>query len=409
MVPGGVIGDVDPRVYPGGTAARIAPLARTGIMDAVSLRIGPLALDPPVVLAPMAGITDAPFRLLCAEQGGGLFVSEMLTARGLVEGNAKSWEMARHHPDEQVRSLQLYGSDPIAMGEAVRRLVDTGRVDHLDLNFGCPVPKVTRNGGGAALPFKRRLMSELVRSAVRAAGPVPVTVKMRMGLDDDRLTYLEAGRAAAAEGAAAVALHARTAVQGYAGLARWEAIGLLVEALDGTGVPVLGNGDIWAAEDAVAMVAATGCDGVVIGRGCLGRPWLFADLARAFKGTAPLGPPPLGEVAALARRHVVLALDWYADDEVGAVRRLRKHLKWYLQGYPVGPAVHARAGLVATAADIMSLLDELDPSLRVVPSAVRAPRGRMGPMKRLVLPDGWCDDPDEQVCVAEPVGAVSGG
>jgi nifR3 family TIM-barrel protein len=382
----------------------------------VPLRIGPLAVDPPVVLAPMAGITDAPFRVLCAEQGGGLYVSEMITARGLLEGNAKTRQMIRHHPTEAVRSLQLYGSDPAVMGEAVRRLVDEGAVDHVDLNFGCPVPKVTRNGGGAALPVKRRLLAAMVREAVRGAGDrVPVTVKMRMGLDDERLTYLEAGRSAAAEGAAAVALHARTAVQGYGGSARWEAIARLREVVPGE-VPVLGNGDIWAAEDARRMIAATGCDGVVVGRGCLGRPWLFADLEAAFAGRPPAGPPLLGAVTALARRHLELALDWEpgARDgdpaaEAAVVRRMRKHLRWYLQGYPTGRAVGVAAGTVATAEDVIALLDGLDPSLAVLPSAIAAPRGRQGPIGRLVLPDGWCADPDADVRVAEEALAVSGG
>ena len=373
----------------------------------MTLRIGPLTIDPPVVLAPMAGVTDAPFRVVCAEQGGGLFVSEMLTARGLVENNAKSWEMTRHHPAERWRSLQLYGSDPVAMGEAVHRLVSEDAVDHIDLNFGCPVPKVTRNGGGAALPFKRRLFVAVVEAAVRSAGAVPVTVKMRLGLDDERLTYLEAGRAAADIGAAAVALHARTAVQGYAGVAQWDAIGRLKEALPGT--PVLGNGDIWAAADAVAMLAATGCNGVVIGRGCLGRPWLFADLARALRGEEPAGPPALGAVVAMARRHLALSVQWYPGDEQGAIRRFRKHLRWYLQGYPVGHDAHRRAGTVETAVDVVSLLDDVDPSLTVVSSSVRAPRGRTRPMPRLVLPEGWCDDPDAEVVVTEPAFAVNGG
>ena len=370
------------------------------------MSVGPIAVDPPVVLAPMAGVTDAPFRVVCAEQGGGLFVSEMITARGLVEGNTKTAEMTRHHPAERVRSLQLYGSDPVAMGEAVRRLVGEVGIDHIDLNFGCPVPKVTRNGGGAALPFKRRLYQAVVAAAVSAAGPVPVTVKMRMGLDDERMTFLDAGRIAEAEGVAAVALHARTAIQGYAGTARWEAIARMKAAV--TTVPVLGNGDIWSADDAIAMVAETGCDGVVIGRGCLGRPWLFSDLARVFAGEPAKGPPELGVVVATARRHLALMLDWY-DDEVGVVRRFRKHLRWYLQGYPVGGDAHRRAGLVATVADVVSVLDSVDPHLEVVASAVRAPRGRMGAMSRLVLPDGWCDDADGDAVVAEPALAVSGG
>jgi len=381
-------------------------------LTARTLRIGPFVIDPPVVLAPMAGVTDAPFRVVCAAHGGGLFVSEMLTARGLVEGGERSWEMARHHPAERIRSLQLYGSDPATVAEAARRLVagDDARgvapVDHIDLNFGCPVPKVMRGGGGAALPVKRRLLAEVVRAAVDAAGAVPVTVKLRMGLDDERLTYLDAGRIAAGEGAAAVALHARTALQGYAGKARWEAIATLKAALPDT--PVLGNGDVWSAEDALAMVAATGCDGVVVGRGCLGRPWLFADLARVFAGEAPAGPPRLGAIVATVRRHLALAVDW-SDHEPSTVRRFRKHLRWYLQGYPIGAALHRRAGLVSSVAEISELLDDLDPALEVVPSAVRAPRGRSGPMARLVLPEGWWDDRDAAVRVAEPVGAVDGG
>lgn len=373
----------------------------------MTLEIGPLRLDPPVVLAPMAGVTDAPFRVVCAEQGGALFVSEMLTARGLIEGNAKSQEMTRHHPAERYRSLQLYGSDPRVMGEAVRRLVEQGRVDHIDLNFGCPVPKITRNGGGAALPFKRRLFSSVVTAAVAAAGVVPVTVKMRMGLDDARLTYLDAGRRAQEAGAAAIALHARTAIQGYSGTARWDAIGRLKDTV--TSVPVLGNGDIWTAQDAVAMLAATGCDGVVIGRGCLGRPWLFADLARVFAGEAPQGPPPLREIVTVARRHLELSLDWYGGSPAAAVRRYRKHLRWYLQGYPVGAAAHRAAGLVETPGDVEAVLGAVDGDAVVVDSAVAAPRGRTGAMARLLLPDGWCDDPDAVPLVDEPMVAVDGG
>ena len=371
------------------------------------MRIGNHEVDHGVVLAPMAGVTDAPFRVACAEQGGGVFVSEMLTARGLVEGGDKSWAMARHHPAESLRSVQLYGSDPASMREAARRLVTERPIDHIDLNFGCPVVKVTRNGGGAALPVRRRLYGEVVAAAVAGAGDVPVTVKMRMGLDDERLTYLDAALVAADAGAAAVALHARTAMQGYSGNARWEAIATLRDALPSE-VPVLGNGDIWEATDALRMRASTGCDGVVIGRGCLGRPWLFADLARVMDGEAPLGPPTLGTTAGHVRRHLELSVDWYRD-ESKAVRKLRKHLRWYLQGYPVGADVRRLAGTVESAADVIALLDRLDPDLRVLPESVRAPRGRTDAMARLVLPDGWMDHPDSMEPIAEPAGAISGG
>ena len=230
----------------------------------------------------MAGVTNVAFRRLCRSYGAGLYVSEMITARALVEGNAKTLAMAAFDPDEPVRSVQLCGVDPTVMGAAVRRLVDEIGVDHIDLNFGCPAGKVTRQGGGAALPVHRALFRAIVSAAVGAAGSVPVTVKLRIGVDDDHITFLEAGRIAEGEGVAAVTLHARTAEQLYSGTADWRAIAELKAAV--TSIPVLGNGDLWEASDALAMVAATGCDGVVVGRGCLGRPWLFRDLADAFAG-----------------------------------------------------------------------------------------------------------------------------
>ena len=245
-----------------------------------ALRIGPIELDAPVVLAPMAGITNTAFRRLCREYGAGLYVSEMITSRALVERNATTMRLITHHESETPRSIQLYGVDPATVAEAVRILVAEDRADHIDLNFGCPVPKVTRKGGGAALPWKRELFRDIVTGAVRAAGDVPLTIKMRKGIDADHLTYLEAGRIAEDAGVAAVALHARTAAEFYSGQADWSAIAKLKETV--TSVPVLGNGDIWSAEDAVRMMAETGCDGVVVGRGCLGRPWLFGDLARAL-------------------------------------------------------------------------------------------------------------------------------
>ncbi|MFO8075279.1 MAG: tRNA dihydrouridine synthase DusB [Egibacteraceae bacterium] len=373
----------------------------------MALSLGPITRSTPVVLAPMAGVTDAPFRRLCAEHGEVLAVSEMVTARGLVEGNARSWAMVRPDPDAPgPRSLQLYGADPAVMGAAVAALAGHDVVDHVDLNVGCPVAKVMRGGGGAALPVKRRLFAAVVRAAVEAAGPVPVTVKMRLGLDEERLTFLDAGATAAEQGAAAVALHARTAVQGYGGHARWEAIAELRRALDGA-VPVLGNGDLWAAGDALAMVEATGCDGVVVGRGCLGRPWLFADLEAAFAGRRPAGPPPLGEIRATARRHLDLLLAHAGAD--AALRRFRKHLRWYLQGYPVGRRAHAAAGSVASVADVETLLADLDGDLTVVEDAVRAPRGRTGGVGRLALPEGWWEERDAEPAVCDPAVAVSGG
>jgi nifR3 family TIM-barrel protein len=377
-----------------------------------------LVVDPPVVLAPMAGITDPAFRRLVAGFGGGLFVSEMVLARGLVEDDARTWSYVRHHPDEPVRSVQLYGSDPATLGLAVRRLVEERGVEHVDLNLGCPVRKITRAGGGAALPVKRPLLRAVVRAAVAAAGDVPVTVKMRTGLDDERLTYLDAGRIAAEEGVASVALHARTVVQGYAGDADRDAIARLRDALPAE-VPVLGNGDVWTADDAVSMVRETGCDGVVVGRGCLGRPWLFADLEAAFTGGVGQGPPSFGDLAPVVRRHLDLLLtDARADARNGGpesatehavVRRFRKHLRWYLEGYPLPEGLHARAGGVSDTADVDAVLAAVDPDARVPAEALRRPRGKTSAAGTVTLPHGWWEDRDADVTVPDPTGLVSGG
>jgi nifR3 family TIM-barrel protein len=353
------------------------------------LRLGPIAVDPPVVLAPMAGVTNAPFRRLCRRYGGGLYVSEMITARAFVEGNAKTERMVSFGPDEQPRSLQLYGTDPAVLGEAVRRLAGDGRVDHVDLNFGCPAPKVTRRGGGAALPVRRGLLRNIVRACVGAAAAygVPVTMKFRMGVRDDVLTFLDTGRIAADEGVAAVALHARTAEQLYAGAASWTAIGELKAAVGE--LPVLGNGDIWEAADALAMVEATGCDGVVVGRGCLGRPWLFADLAAAFAGKEPAPPPRLGEVAEVMATHAQLLAAWMG--EAAAMRDFRKHTGWYLTGYPVGPEVRRELANLSTLTELHDRLGRLDPAVTLLPGGLRIRRGHTNGPRPVHLPHGWLE------------------
>jgi nifR3 family TIM-barrel protein len=372
------------------------------------LRIGPIPLEAPVVLAPMAGVTDHAFRALCREFAPGLlYVSEMVTARALVERNSKTLTMMPRDDEPAPRSVQLYGTAPGTMGEAVRRLLDEHGVQHVDLNFGCPVPKVTRKGGGAALPVRRRLFADIVGSAARAAAidGVPLTVKFRMGVDDALLTYLDAGRIAEAEGAAAVALHARTAEQRYSGSARWEAIGALKAAV--TSIPVLGNGDIWEAADAVRMVAETGCDGVVIGRGCLGRPWLFAELVDAFAGRPAAGPRRLGEVLPVLRRHADLLAA--TEGELNGMRSMRKHCGWYLQGYPVGGEVRRRLGLVEARADIDEIVDRLDPNLVQEPGTTALPRGNTNGPAPVALPERWLELVDDPT---PPVGAellVSGG
>ena len=371
----------------------------------VPLQIGPLTVDPPVVLAPMAGVTDAPFRGVCSRFGAGLYVSEMITARALVERNQRTLSMLRFDGSEATRSVQLYGTDPRTLGEAVRYLVGEAGVDHVDMNFGCPVPKVTRKGGGSALPVRKVLLRKIVRAAVAAAGEVPVTIKFRMGVDDSLLTYLATGRIAEEEGVAAIALHARTAEQLYSGSARWEAIAAL-KAHVGS-IPVLGNGDIWEAHDALAMMAETGCDGVVVGRGCLGRPWLFRDLVDAFAGRPVQPPPLLGEVAAVMRDHAQRLVVW--DGETLGMKAFRKHASWYLTGYPAGSELRQKAALVATLADLDAVIDRLDPIAEIRENALRAARGHTNGPRPVHLPEGWLDLVDDPTPPAGAEIAGSGG
>jgi len=363
------------------------------------LVIGPLEVWPPVVLAPMAGVTNPPFRTLCRRFGAGLYVSEMITARALVEGNEKTWRMAEFDAGEQVRSLQLYGVDPHYVGEAVRRLVGERHVDHLDMNFGCPVRKVTSKGGGAAIPLKPRLLRNIVRAAVGAAGRVPVTIKFRKGIDDAHLTYLDAGRIGEDEGCAAVGLHARTAAQLYDGQADWEAIARLKAAV--VRIPVLGNGDVWEAQDALRMMRSTGCDGVIVGRGCLGRPWLFRDLADVFDGREPGAPPRFGEVVDVMLEHARLLAAWLG--EASAMRGFRKHSAWYTKGFPGGGALRQRLMSVASLAELERTVADVDRAQPFPPEAMRVGRGKRGGTQKVALPEGYLDDLED----ATPPGAAA--
>ncbi|WP_344497434.1 tRNA dihydrouridine synthase DusB [Streptomyces enissocaesilis] len=355
------------------------------------LSIGPHSVQPPVVLAPMAGITNAPFRTLCREFSGGkgLFVSEMITTRALVERNEKTMQLIHFDATETPRSIQLYGVDPVTVGKAVRMIVGEDLADHIDLNFGCPVPKVTRKGGGSALPYKRPLLRAILGEAVSNAGDLPVTMKMRKGIDDDHITFLDAGRIAVEEGVTAIALHGRTAAQHYGGTADWDAIARLKEHVPE--IPVLGNGDIWSADDALRMMRETGCDGVVVGRGCLGRPWLFGDLVAGFEGTDAYAAPTLREVAAVMRRHAELLGEWIGDEARGVID-FRKHVAWYLKGFSVGSEMRKKLA-------ISSSLDEMDAHLSELnldqpwPEGADGPRGRSSGNGRVVLPDGWLKDP----------------
>ncbi|MDQ6840284.1 MAG: tRNA dihydrouridine synthase DusB [Actinomycetota bacterium] len=369
------------------------------------MRIGRLDVKLPVVLAPMAGVTTSAFRRLCAGFGAGLYVSEMVTARALVEGNARTMRMIGFRPDETVRSVQLYGVDPAVVARAVDRLVDEVGVDHIDLNFGCPAPKVTKKGGGAALPLHRQLFADVVGGAVRHAGAVPVTVKMRIGTDGDHRTSVPSGLIAEAQGAAAVTLHARTAEQLYSGQADWSAIAELKREVKT--IPVLGNGDIWEGPDALAMMDATGCDGVVVGRGCLGRPWLFAELADVFAGRTPRPHPPLGEVADTMARHARMLIEDHGEHL--AMRELRKHTGWYLTGFAVGGPARRDLALVSSLAELDDRLGALQRDLILPDEARRLPRGHTNGPRPVALPPGWLDNPDDPQPPAGADAFVSGG
>jgi len=384
-----------------------------------ALRYGKIEIDTPVVLAPMAGITNTAFRRLCREFGGGLYVSEMVTSRALVEQTEGSLRIIGHHESEDVRSVQLYGVDPVTISRAIKLLVDQDKADHIDLNFGCPVPKVTRKGGGAALPWKRDLFEAIVNSAVKAAGDLPVTVKMRKGIDSEHLTFLDAGKTARDAGVAAIALHGRTASDYYSGVADWNAIADLRESLPD--VQVLGNGDIWSAADAIRMMRETGVDGVVVGRGCLGRPWLFGDLQKAFdeyridpnsNAAIDLIQPNLGEVADAFKRHTELLVEYFENEE-HACRDIRKHVAWYFKGYPVGGEFRARLAQVQSLDHMDEILAELDRGQPYPGEEAEGPRGRLGGAKTTTLPEGWLDSQhlvgNDRTMLLEAELNVSGG
>lgn len=352
------------------------------------LHLGKLIINTPVILAPMAGVTNKAFRRLCREYGGGLYVTEMVTARSLVERRPESLRIIEHDNDESIRSVQIYGVDAVNVGKAVRMLVEEDRADHIDLNFGCPVPKVTKLGGGSALPWKTDLFTAIVNTAVKEASrnDIPLTIKMRKGIDEDHLTFIESAKIARDAGVAGIALHGRTTEQRYSGKADWNAIAQLRETIPD--VPILGNGDIFAAEDAIDMVEQTGVDGVVIGRGCQGRPWLFGDLQNAFEGSEERFRPGVSEVADMIYRHAELLVDTFGD-ELKGLREIRKHVAWYFHGYPVGGQLRSKMATVPDLVTLREYLSELDHSIGYPGSAVEGSRGRAGSPKKPHLPDGW--------------------
>lgn len=386
-----------------------------------------LGSRPAVVLAPMAGVTNRAFRRVCREAsaaalmrvGGSavrvrddtVYVAEMTTSQALLMRNAESMGLISFDGDESPRSIQLYGVDPDIVGRAVAMVVDEDRADHIDLNFGCPVPKVTRKGGGSALPWKTGLFADIVNAAMRnAAGRVPVTVKMRIGIDDDHQTYLDAGRIAADAGVTWVALHGRTAAQYYGGTADWAAIARLVEHIPST--PVLGNGDIWSADDAQRMLAQTGAAGVVVGRGCLGRPWLFGQIRAALAGAAVPAEPRADIIVGLVRRHAELLCAMHGDEFLGC-REMRKHMAWYLKGLVVGSHVRRDLGLIDSLDQLDALLSTIDLDQALSDDIAHSPRGRTTPTRRVSLPDGWLASQElsagERAVVSHAELSVSGG
>ncbi len=373
------------RGVPAGAPGEFAPL-----------KLGALHVWPPVVLAPMAGVTNHPFRSLCREFGAGLYVSEMITARGFLNGHRMTHLLASSRVDEHPRSIQVYGSDPMDVGEMVRRLVDDG-VDHIDINFGCPVRKVTRHGGGAAIPVKPRLMARIVRAGVRSAGAVPFTIKVRKGIDEGLTTHLDSGRVAQEEGAAAIGLHARTAAELYSGSADWNAIAELVEAVD---IPVLGNGDVWEPWDALRMMRETSCAGVIVGRGCLGRPWLFAELARVFDGCEPERPPDLGRVGEILLDHARRLAEFFGERT--GIRQMRKWGGWYTKGFAHAASVRDRFGRIESLAELEELVRELPQDEPFPLRALTVNRAKRGGTQTVTLPAGYLDDRDDDTPPKSP-------
>lgn len=312
------------------------------------MNIAGLLLDNRVILAPMAGISDLPYRRLMKSFGAGLVFTEMVSANGLIRSGRRTHELLASSREERPLGIQLFGDDPETMAEAAEIVRDSGEL--IDLNLGCPVPKVIRSGAGSALLRDPRLVGRLV-AAVRRVVDGPLTVKLRSGWDAASVNYLEVARIAVAEGADAITLHPRTRAQGFTGRADWEHIRRLKEAVP---VPVIGSGDIFTAVDAMAMLEQTGCDGLMIGRGGCGNPWLIRDILARIAGEAAIAPS-LEERRRVAMRHIDLALE--SHPEPRAVRELRKHLAWYAHGVPDAARLRSVINRLASVAEMRASLD----------------------------------------------------
>lgn len=315
------------------------------------MNIGKIELSAPLALAPMAGITDLPFRLICRRLGCGMTVSEMVSAKGLLYKNVKTTEMLRIDDGERPTAIQLFGSVPAELAEAAR-MVEASGADMIDFNMGCPVPKIVNNGEGSALMKNPQLAHDILAAMVKAV-KIPVTVKFRAGWDDANRNAVEIARAVEAAGVSAVAVHGRTRQQFYEGKADWSIIADVKQAVK---VPVFGNGDIFTVADGLRMLEQTGCDGLMIGRGADGNPWLFTALAAALRGEPLPQPPSLKERLAQASEHLAMLIDY--KNEVVAVKEMRRHISAYLKGMPHAAEFRGRFHKVDTQEQFQQLLAE---------------------------------------------------
>ncbi|MCR4693768.1 MAG: tRNA dihydrouridine synthase DusB [Pseudobutyrivibrio sp.] len=315
------------------------------------LTIGNLQLDNNLILAPMAGVTDLPFRLLCKEQGAALVCMEMVSAKGIYYHNKNTESLLRVDEKERPASLQLFGSDPDIMSEMAKRIEDRN-FDILDINMGCPVPKVVNNGDGSALMKNPILAGKIIEKTAKAIKK-PVTVKIRKGFDDEHVNAVEMAHIAQESGAAAVAVHGRTREQYYSGKADWSIIADVKKAVN---IPVIGNGDILDARDVIAMREQTGCDGFMIGRGAQGNPWIFKQILHYFETGEIIGKPPMEEMVKTMLRHAKMQIE-FKGDYLG-IREMRKHAAWYTAGYKGASKLRGAINGVESYQDLEQLFEE---------------------------------------------------